>query len=110
MEQGLPDREKVIRGLESLRDICNAKADMAIGEGRTAWAGYASVVHLALALLREQEPVKPVKYFTATIMSDGPDGLRAECAVDSYRCGNCHKAIMVKPSFCPNCGRAVKWE
>lgn len=57
----MADREKVIGGLESLRDVCNAKADMAIGEGRTAWAGYASVAHLALALLREQEVGKWIK-------------------------------------------------
>ena len=52
----MTDREKVIKGLESLRDVCNAKSGMAIGEGKTAWAGYAGVAYLALALLREQEP------------------------------------------------------
>lgn len=52
----MTELEKVVKGLESLRDICNAKADMAVGEGRTVWAGYASVVYCALALLREQVP------------------------------------------------------
>lgn len=28
------NHETVIKGLESLRDVCNAKADMSIGEGR----------------------------------------------------------------------------
>ena len=50
------DREKVIKKLESLRDICNAKSDMAIGNGKVAWAGYANAVNDALALLKEQEP------------------------------------------------------
>ena len=49
------DREKVIKKLESLRDICNAKSDMAIGNGKVAWAGYANAVNDALALLKEQQ-------------------------------------------------------
>ena len=49
------DREKVIKELESLRDICNAKSNMAIGNGKVAWAGYANTADDALALLKEQE-------------------------------------------------------
>ena len=55
----MTDREKVISGLESLRDICNAKSNMAIGNGKIAWAGYANTVDDALKLLKEQETVKP---------------------------------------------------
>jgi len=51
----MPDREKVIKELESLRDICNAKSNMAIGNGKVAWAGYANTADDALALLKEQE-------------------------------------------------------
>lgn len=49
------DREKVIKGLESLRDICNAKSNMAIGDGKIAWAGYANTADDAISLLKEQE-------------------------------------------------------
>lgn len=49
------DREKVIKKLESLRDICNAKSNMAIGDGKVAWAGYANTADDAIALLKEQE-------------------------------------------------------
>ncbi len=49
------DREKVIKKLEILRDICNAKSNMAIGKGKVAWAGYANTADDALALLKEQE-------------------------------------------------------
>ena len=89
-----PDRTEVIKGLESLRDVCNAKADMAVGEGRTAWAGYASVVYLALNLLRKQEPVKPdySPYY------------------QEWYCGNCGKMIPKAYKYCNYCGRAVKWE
>lgn len=49
------DREKVIKELESLRDICNAKSNMAIGNGKVAWAGYANAAEGAFALLKEQD-------------------------------------------------------
>ncbi len=48
-------RQKVIKGLESLRDICNAKSNMAIGKGKVAWAGYANAADDAIALLKEQQ-------------------------------------------------------
>ena len=51
----MPDREKVIKGLESLRDICNAKSNMAIGKGKIAWAGYANAAYDAITILKEQE-------------------------------------------------------
>ena len=54
----MPNRENVIKGLESLRDICNAKSNMAIGKGKVAWAGYANTAHDAIALLKEQEAQK----------------------------------------------------
>ena len=50
----MPDREKVIEKLESLRGICNAKSDMAIGIGKIAWAEYANAADDALTLLKEQ--------------------------------------------------------
>ena len=93
----MPDREKTIKGLESLRDVCNAKADMAIGEGRTAWAGYASVVHLALDMIREQEPVEPKEYMSRVNRTE-------------YLCGACDSGILYGDEFCRHCGREVKWD
>lgn len=58
-------------------------------------------------LLKAQEPVKPV----LAIDNDG-----------DWLCGNCYQSVdgeeeldasgfmPVKFNFCPNCGRAVKWE
>lgn len=63
------DREKVIKKLESLRDICNAKSDMAIGNGKVAWAGYANAVNDALALLKEQQ--KLIDEITQRRANDG---------------------------------------
>ena len=52
------DREKTIKGLENLRDICKAKSDMSVGEGKIVWAGYAKDADDAIAILKEQEAVK----------------------------------------------------
>ena len=66
------DREKVIKKLESLRDICNAKSDMAIGNGKVAWAGYANAVNDALAMLKEQ------KHSETFIVIDNKTGKEAD--------------------------------
>lgn len=57
----MPDREKVIKELESLRDICNAKSNMAIGKGKVAWAGYANTADDAIALLKEQDSLLGIR-------------------------------------------------
>lgn len=49
------NKEKTIKELESLRDICNAKSDIAAGKGKLVWAGYANAAEDALDLLKEQE-------------------------------------------------------
>lgn len=97
----LIDRDKVIKGLESLRDICNAKSDMAIGKGKVAWAGYANTADDALSLLKEQEPIEPegencgeCGYTLHRINYDGPD---KELRHEWFR-------------FCPYCGRKAKWD
>ena len=60
-----------------------------------------------LDMLKAQEPVKPVP---------------AIADVGDWLCGNCYQSVVgeeeldasgfvpVKFNFCPNCGRAVKWE
>lgn len=94
----MPNRDRVIKKMESLRDICNAKSDMAVGDGRIAWAGYANAAADALALLREQEPVKPE--------FDSLDG-----NVGRWRCGSCQVSLgAVRPQYCWHCGKRVKWD
>ena len=53
----MPASEKVIKKLEALRDICNAKSDIAFGKGKIVWAGYANAADDALALLKEQPEI-----------------------------------------------------
>lgn len=86
------NREKVIKGLGNLYDrlLDAAKLDsIAMLD--------ASMVAGAIALLKEQEAVKPI--------SDGDD---------YYRCGSCNAYVAFpngdcKKSFCEKCGRAVDW-
>lgn len=52
----------------------------------------------SLTLLKEQEPVKPVP--------DTSYGARPWWFV----CGNCKLSIDEDQKYCPNCGKAVKWE
>lgn len=109
----MTDRDKVIKGLESLRDICNAKSDIAVGSGKIAWAGYANAAADAVILLKEQEAVKPIEVF------------RKDTNCHEYyckRCGNKVGTILggkhpilpgVKLSiehFCDVCGQEVKWD
>jgi len=97
----MPDRENVIKGLESLRDICNAKSNMAIGKGKIAWAGYANTADAALVLLKEQEAVKPLK--SKLSFTHGFDW-------KIWDCGCCGNQLRSFAKYCDQCGQAVKWD
>ena len=91
------DRDKVIKELESLRDICNAKSNMAIGKGKVAWAGYANTADDAIALIKEQEP--PTS-----------DELKVHYG-KMYKCKGCGlEWYQQAQRYCQHCGQAVKWE
>ena len=82
------DREKVMSWLEGL-----AQQD---------WRMFHSdsevqvIAESALALLKEQEPVKP--YFVNTNYEQ------------HWKCGNCDWVIGTQYNFCPKCGKPVKWK
>ena len=93
----MADREKVIKGLEQfradLKPFCGNHAD---------WERFDA----GLALLKEQEAVKP-KYNART---------------NWYECGACHYSMTsgmhcrselipaYKVAYCAKCGRGVKWD
>lgn len=94
-----PDLGETIKGLELVRDICQAKAFISAGEGRTAWNGYAGIQDNAITLLREKEPV------------------RMEAAHGELTCSGCgikmnDEVIYFtgKMKYCPNCGKDVVWD
>ena len=106
----MPDFEKVIKGLECCTATIRICApcppgcpyrEKCMGGGNGV---FFDLMKDALELLKAQEPVKAV--------ADGED---------SYMCNNCGTVIgwaewepggieEVKYKFCPECGRAVKWE
>lgn len=99
----MPDLGNVIKVLESLRDICNAKSNMAIGNGKVAWAGYANTTDDAIALLKKQVPipVKDVQWHEVT-----------RKRMINGICPSCNSIIthFNGSGFCDKCGQAVKWE
>lgn len=83
----MPDWEKVLKELESMRDYHRFA-----GNNITA-----DIADDALALLKEQEPVKPIKII----------GEFSQI----YVCGNCNKPVWYKgQAYCVSCGRKVKWD
>ena len=95
----MPDREKVIKGLEvciSLDEGENCPKEFPYY--RDVCCGYSQVMRDALALLKEQEPVKPER----------------ECSGSGVTwwnvCGNCRTAINPNDKYCHECGKAVSWE
>lgn len=102
----MPDREKVIKALE----LCTSKIETrtqtpcntcpyhniiyhgVLGDG---CCNEQSLKRDALALLKEDEPLKP-KLSESGLL---------------YRCRACGRPLTkYLDKFCPKCGRAVKWE
>lgn len=94
-------REKVIKGLECCMSekICNSPCPY---KGQCDDGGYyfSKAIEDAIDLLEAQEPIAPklIKMYPH----------------DIYECGNCkHRSVGskdYKAKYCPECGRAVKWE
>jgi DNA-directed RNA polymerase subunit RPC12/RpoP len=109
----MPDREKVIKGLEMHKSgLCNVLT----ANGKVYCPYWASndncmieLLNDALALLKEQESIKP----TAFVDKDTEE--------TRYVCSNCGYEVRyeelvvsgiveIKHSYCPSCGKKVKWE
>ena len=98
----MPDREKIIRGLERCL-VCNTSA-ITSAEGEKAYRDCEYTVALycrqdkllrdALALLK-QEAVKPV---------------RDKVVGRIWLCGNCGVLITESMNYCPKCGKRIEWE
>ena len=102
----MTNREKVIKAIDIClgHGKCNDCPYCLSGKGYTAMNCRDYMLRDALALLKEQEPVKPI------------------LEQDSMVCGNCgHEVIWQKMigdnilaeeqlDYCPQCGKAVKWE
>ena len=98
------DKEKVIRAMECCAVGAECDHCPYSSMNQSGHEGCYQMHADALALLKAQEPVEP------------------KLDVDEWRCGNCghkleHQELLgdnvlfhEQYNYCPNCGRAVKWE
>lgn len=90
-------REQVIKGFEVCSDLFGNCYDCPyMANGGDPEQCDRQAFKDALALLKEQEPI-PVKRI------DGKHN-------HFIKCGNCNIDLMSGMKYCPQCGRAVKWD
>ena len=94
----MADMEKVINCLEDIENIMIARQDICPPEELQYWVELQEGVADAIAILKEQEAVKP--------KSKVRHGANAQI---QHFCGNCNAMLHGKPKFCSNCGRGVLW-
>jgi len=85
------DREKVIKGLYA-HGYKDCKSCPYWGSGLHGSSECKELAREALSLLREQEPVKPIRL------------------ENWWKCPSCSGNIVANMKYCPRCGRAVKWD
>ena len=98
----MPDREKVIKGLEELREYLFHEYEICYHGDQEDIYNRFLIADNAIALLKEPEAVEP------DTDSEG-----------TCTCGNCGETVGYYPvgcktpqrlcKFCPECGRRVKW-
>lgn len=94
------DREKVIKGLECCLGSNDCDVEPKEDCPYKGMCLCAMALHLdVLALLKKQEAVKPKS-----------KSRHGSTTMYQHFCGNCMAMLHGKPKYCPNCGRAVKWE
>lgn len=97
----MTDREKVIKGLECCiangHNNCPYKSTDKGIDKVTSCTTY--LMKDAIAMLKEQEPVKPVLKRKAS-----------NAMYNDYVCPICNQEIVYEQKYCCECGRAVKWE
>lgn len=98
----MPDREKVIKGLDVCVDRVPGK--YSCYECPYEIDGNSCEINLtkdALALLKEQEAVEPkkVKGYNPPMYT-----------IYEYECEKCKSPILNKQPYCMGCGRSVKWD
>ena len=99
----MPDREKVIKGLECCASTSYECRKCPYGDeclNTDFPCGETHLISDALTILKEQEAIEPTSYM---------DGL-----VQRFTCGKCGKHLLYAKwghdNFCSKCGQAVKWD
>ena len=97
----MADREKVIKGLEHCANEADCRGCV-YQEQMKGRSDGCDCMREALAMLKEQEAVKPIKMQRMDNFS---------YFVSYFLCGNCRYELVGKDvMFCSHCGRSVKWE
>lgn len=97
----MPDRERLLKAIEFCR--ANARCDGCPYDGECGTRDNA-IEDDTLAMLREQEPVKPKE-----IRLNFGDG--SNPFLFGWECGSCGGRFPFSSyNYCPKCGRAVKWD
>ena len=92
----MPDREKVIKGLEEVDAYFHRMTEVCYRGDEATFCDLKEKVADALAMLKEQEPVKPT-------WSQG----KAYCGKCGHRLPR--KRADKEINYCGYCGQAVKW-
>jgi hypothetical protein len=90
----MADREKVIKGLESLH---KRLLDLAMQD--SIFMLDASMVTNAIDMLKEQDPEEPIRMHHTEHKQ-----------TDNYRCRKCGNDLYFEQRFCEACGCEVKWD
>ena len=93
-------REEVLKTLPNLSDFFQARADMAVGDGKLLLQRWADTATAAAELLKAQEPVKPRFRDMA---------LCGEWQKVPF-CGACGCTLGYSARYCPSCGKPIEWE
>lgn len=106
----MPDRDKVIKGLEACRKTDCINCPYHAEEARAKACLIDELLKDALTLLKEQEAIEPIIFSENIKMLDG-----VEAEVSIAYCGNCRQPIGMGgrraecDNYCSRCGRRVKW-
>lgn len=93
----MPDREKVIKGLEYCEEYFNCCDKCPYWDGSTHCT--ADLTHDALALLKEQETVEPI------LIREGRNN-----NYNDYVCPRCGNEVVYEQNYCIECGIPFLWK
>lgn len=96
----MPDREKVIKGLEHCSEDgckdCPYETDCIMADG------FSELAKDVLELLKIQETARAIREFSDDFSYDGGSWW--------YECGNCQNPVDYHDVFCSYCGKRLVWD
>lgn len=97
----MPDQKQIITGLQDAAAYFRSSFDAMYGTvACEMFRNWTNAIEQAIALLKAQEPVEYVVHCKNADLSNGTE----------FACGECGGSLLHRRvNYCPNCGRAVKW-